>query len=110
MALPQQTYSVLVVSARSKFHTSLRELLPEDRYTPLCYVSDVASARRCLLERPFDIVVISAPLPEGTKSQDSLAPLGTLAIIGATETAHTRLLFWVISAGTQDNRSPSSSS
>ena len=64
MALPQQTYSVLVVSARSKFHTSLRELLPEDRYTPLCYVSDVASARRCLLERPFDIVVISAPLPD----------------------------------------------
>ena len=50
MALPQQTYSVLVVSARSKFHTSLRELLPEDRYTPLCYVSDVASARRCLLD------------------------------------------------------------
>ena len=64
MALPQQTYSVLVVSARSKFHTSLRELLPEDRYTPLCCVSDVASARRCLLERPFDIVVISAPLPD----------------------------------------------
>ena len=65
----RSTYSVLVVSAAAKFHTSLRELLPEDRYAPLCAVSSVAEARRVLLERPFDIVIISAPLPDefGTK-------------------------------------------
>ena len=47
----------------------LRELLPEDRYAPLCAASSVAEARRVLLERPFDIVIISAPLPDefGTK-------------------------------------------
>ena len=65
----RSTYSVLVVSAAAKFHTSLRELLPEDRYAPLCAASSVAEARRALLERPFDIVIISAPLPDefGTK-------------------------------------------
>ena len=60
----RSTYSVLVVSAAAKFHTSLRELLPEDRYAPLCAASSVAEARRVLLERPFDIVIISAPLPD----------------------------------------------
>ena len=69
MELTQQTYSVLVVSSGSKFPASLRELLPEDRYMPLHAVSDVASARRCLLERTFGIVIISSPLPDefGTK-------------------------------------------
>ena len=39
----RSTYSVLVVSAAAKFHTSLRELLPEDRYAPLCAASSVAA-------------------------------------------------------------------
>jgi AmiR/NasT family two-component response regulator len=64
-----RVYSVLVVSAAAKFHTSLRGMLPEDRYEPLCATGSVAEARRMLLERPFDIVIISAPLPDefGTK-------------------------------------------
>ena len=63
------TYSVLAVSAAGKFHASLRKMLPEDRYAPLCGAGSVAEARRLLLERTFDIVVISAPLPDefGTK-------------------------------------------
>ena len=64
METTAQTYSVLLVSAANKFRTSLRELLPVDRFDPLYHVGDVASARRCLLERQFDIVVISAPLPD----------------------------------------------
>lgn len=64
-----RVYSVLVVSAAAKFHTSLPGMLPEDRYEPLCAAGSVAEARRMLLERPFDIVIISAPLPDefGTK-------------------------------------------
>lgn len=69
MELVQHVYSVLAISTREKFYTSLRGLLPEDRYSPLCWESDVTSARRLLLERTFDIVVISTPLPDefGTK-------------------------------------------
>ena len=64
MLLDERTYSVLAVSAAEKFNASLRTLLPEDRYDPLRVVRDVASARRCLLERSFDIVLINAPLPD----------------------------------------------
>ncbi len=65
----RRTYSVLVVAAAAKFHVSLREMLPEDRYDPVCAAGSVSEARRALLERPFDIVVISTPLPDefGTK-------------------------------------------
>ena len=64
MELVQHVYSVLAISTREKFYTSLRGLLPEERYSPLCWESDVTSARRLLLERTFDIVVISTPLPD----------------------------------------------
>lgn len=57
-------YSVLVVSAAEKFRTSLRNLLPVDRFSPLTHTGNVADARRLLLERQFDIIVISAPLPD----------------------------------------------
>ena len=65
----RRTYSVLVVAAAAKFHVSLREMLPEDRYDPVCAAGSVTEARRALLERPFDIVAISTPLPDefGTK-------------------------------------------
>ena len=36
-----RVYSVLVVSAAAKFHTSLRGMLPEDRYEPLCAAGSV---------------------------------------------------------------------
>ena len=88
MELVQHVYSVLAISTREKFYTSLRGLLPEDRYSPLCWESDVTSARRLLLERTFDIVVISTPLPDefGTKLAmhvvDS-SSAGVLLLVGA---------------------------
>lgn len=60
----RNTYSVLAVSTAAKFHTSLREMLPEDRYSPLSAAFSVAEARRALLEQSFDIVIISTPLPD----------------------------------------------
>lgn len=88
MELIQRTYSVLAVSTREKFHTSLRQLLPEDRYAPLRCVTDVASARRCLLEQPYDIVVISAPLPDEFGSRLALhvadsSAAGVLLLVNA---------------------------
>ena len=84
----RRTYSVLVVAAAAKFHVSLREILPEDRYDPVCAAGSVSEARRALLERPFDIVVISTPLPDefGTKLAmhvvDS-SSAGVLLLVGA---------------------------
>ena len=41
-----RTYSVLVVAAAAKFHISLREMLPEDRYDPVCAAGSGSEARR----------------------------------------------------------------
>ena len=60
----ERTYSVLAVSAAEKFNASLRSLLPEESYSPVRVVGDVASAQRCLLERSFDILLINTPLPD----------------------------------------------
>ena len=57
-----RSYSVLSVAAAEKFHTSLRELLPSGRYSPVHSASDAAEARRRLLESRYDIIVISVPL------------------------------------------------
>ena len=57
-----RSYSVLSVAAAEKFHTSLRELLPSGRYDPVHSAFDAAEARRRILERRYDIIVISAPL------------------------------------------------
>lgn len=55
---------MLVVSAAEKFNVSLRAMLPDDRYAPVRTVGDVSAARRCLLERNYDIVLVNAPLPD----------------------------------------------
>ena len=67
-----RTYSVLAVSAAEKFNASLRTLLPEEQYAPLRTVRDVASARRCLLEQSYDIVLINAPMPDDSGTRLAL--------------------------------------
>lgn len=59
-----RTYSVLSVAAAEKFHTSLRELLPNGRYDPVHAVYDASEARRRMLETSYDVILISAPLPD----------------------------------------------
>lgn len=59
-----RTYSVLSVAAAEKFHTSLRELLPNGRYDPVHAVYDASEARRRMLETTYDVILISAPLPD----------------------------------------------
>ena len=64
MALKESVYSVLLVSAGEKFNRSVLDLLPESRYRPVRTVGSVGEARRALLERPYDIVLINTPLPD----------------------------------------------
>ena len=59
-----RTYSVLSIAAAEKFHTSLRELLPNGRYEPVHAVYDASEARRRMLETTYDVILISAPLPD----------------------------------------------
>ena len=64
MDFKERVYSVLVVSASQKFDTSLKELLPESAYSPVRYESSISSAKRALVEREYDFVIVNSPLPD----------------------------------------------
>ena len=64
MVFQERTYSVLVVSASEKFNTTTMTLLPVTDYWPVATVKSIAEAKRKLLEQPYDIVLINAPLPD----------------------------------------------
>ncbi|MDO5411798.1 MAG: ANTAR domain-containing protein [Lachnospiraceae bacterium] len=66
MNLKEQVYSVLVVSSITNFNTSIRTLLPDFKFSPVHFEGSVNSARRILLERNFDFIIINSPLPDDT--------------------------------------------
>ena len=69
MVFEERTYSVLVVSAGQKFRDAMAAMLPYSQYYPVCYSDSVASARRELLARNYDFVIICAPLPDDYGTQ-----------------------------------------
>ena len=85
MDFKERVYSVLTVSESGKFKTSLSPLLPENTFSPSIAVSDTASAKRAMLEREFDVVII-----DGTHSDDRASKL---AIDVCTEKNAVALLF-----------------
>ena len=62
MDITEHVYSVLIVSSSEKFVRPMLDLLPEKMFNPVVTASDVAQARRKLLENEFDIVLINTPL------------------------------------------------
>ena len=88
MSLREQVYSILLVSNAEKFNRSLLSALPEHRYYPIRTVAGVTEARRELLERSYDIVIINTPLPDdyGTRLAIDLSGeigLGVLLFVRA---------------------------
>lgn len=69
MVFEERTYSVLVVSAGQKYQDAMAAMLPYSQYYPVCYSESVASARRELLARNYDFVIICAPLPDDYGTQ-----------------------------------------
>ena len=79
----ERCYSVLLVSASQKFTQDVLPLLPERSFSPVVKAADVSSARRCLLERSFDLLIINTPLPDefGTRLTQS----GVLLLVRAEQ-------------------------
>lgn len=69
MVFEERTYSVLVVSAGQKFRDAMAAMLPYSEYYPVCYSESVAAARRELLARNYDFVIICVPLPDDYGTQ-----------------------------------------
>lgn len=64
MVFQERTYSVLVVSSSAKFNSTALDLLPVTDYFPVTTVGSIAEAKRQVLDRRYDIVLINAPLPD----------------------------------------------
>ena len=69
MVFSEVVYNVLVVSAQAKFNDALRPMLPSSDYYPVCFVSNISAARREILARSYDFVIINAPLPDDYGTQ-----------------------------------------
>lgn len=85
MDFKERVYSVLTVSDGEKFSASLSPLLPERTFSPVVRVPDVATAKRAMLEREYDIVLIN-----GTRADDRAAKL---AIDVCSDKSSVALLF-----------------
>ena len=64
MIFEPNPYSVLIVSPSAKLQESLAPLMPAGEYDPVRTARSAAEAKRCLLHKDFDLVVINSPLPD----------------------------------------------
>ena len=62
MDFAPHAYKVLIVSSSEKFVRPMLDMLPEKMFDPVETATDVAQARRKMLERESDIVIINTPL------------------------------------------------
>lgn len=84
MVFSEQTYSVLVVSSAQKINEVLTQMLPGSEYYPVTFVGNAAAARREMVSRTFDIVIVNSPLPDdmGTRfAIDATGRTGTVALL-----------------------------
>ena len=69
MVFQSNTYSVLLVSASEKMNTAMASALPSTDYWPVRTVRSISQARRLTLENQFDLILVNAPLPDGSALQ-----------------------------------------
>lgn len=69
MVFKERSYNTLVVSSSDKFNASMKKLLASAHCNPIAYADSVALAKRMVLEKDYDFVIINSPLPDdyGTK-------------------------------------------
>ncbi|MBQ7499949.1 MAG: ANTAR domain-containing protein [Clostridia bacterium] len=90
MDIEKNIYSVLVVSSSNKLNESLETVLPDDEYDPVIITDNAGKAKRLLLEREFDIVMINAPLPDEyglglARDLSQTSASGILLLVGSGE-------------------------
>jgi response regulator NasT len=64
VALREQAYSLLVVSASEKFNDIMASLLPEMSFSPVGFAGSISEAQRKSAEQSFDIIVVNSPLAD----------------------------------------------
>ena len=62
MVYDGRTYGVLVVSSSEKLASSLTSLLTETGHSPVEHVKSVSAAKRAMIDRTYDFVIINSPV------------------------------------------------
>lgn len=57
-------FSVMIASSNSKFDQILTTLLPSDDYGPVEIKTSAGAARRALLDKDYDILIVNSPLKD----------------------------------------------
>ncbi len=64
--------SIIIVGGSEQFNTLVKKSLAGENYTTIEIKRSAAAARRAILERSFDLVIIYAPLPDELGHQFAL--------------------------------------
>jgi len=65
-------HSILIVSGSEQFDAIVRKSLPQSAFMTIDFRKSESAARRCILERYYDMVVVNIPLPDGTGHEFAL--------------------------------------
>ncbi len=81
--MQKEHLSIMIVSNDPKMIDYLKKAMPRDRFFPVFVFSNAADARRNVLQRQTDIVIIDTPLPDefGTKLAQDLSLKCAAAVI-----------------------------
>lgn len=102
MVFSDQLYSVLIVSQAPKFNDIIAQMLPGAEYYPVTFEENIAAARRELLRRRYDFIIINTPLPDdfGTRfALDAVSKPGTVVLLLAREDVFEEVNSQVVSQG-----------
>lgn len=64
MTFQERNYHLLIVSSSPSFNEGMREILADFRCFTVQFMTNVAAAKRMVLEKVFDFVLINTPLPD----------------------------------------------
>lgn len=110
MALEQRSYRALIVSKSERFTTEFGSLLSAERFLT-DQATNAGAARRGILEKSYDFVVVNAPLNDefGTRlCMDISLSAGTVAVIFAPSEVYDEIVHKVTPHGVFVIKKPAS--
>lgn len=113
MSFGKRTYSVLIVSNAEKFNASLFSLLPEADFSPVHTVGSISAAKRAVLEKSYDLILINTPLPDdfGTRfAIDVCNEKSSVALLFVKSELHSEIYAKVVNHGVLTVSKPITSS
>ena len=94
MSHMERVYSVLLVSAAEQLNQVLTGLMSAAPFELVKSTASVSAARRLLVERSFDIIIVNAPLPDDAGVQfalDAGEEKGTLVLLLVRSEQHSQV-------------------